>query len=70
MNFTNNIYIKIINDEKKFFNAKIYRNETATEIIVENGEITQIGTNLPACEEEIDLNGKLVLHLMLTRIYI
>ena len=43
--------------KKKFFNAKIYRNETATEIIVENGEITQIGTNLPACEEEIDLNA-------------
>ena len=61
--------------KKKFFNAKIYRNETATEIIVENGEITQIGTNLPACEEEIDLNGKLVLppyvdpHLHLDYVY-
>jgi len=27
----------------------------------ENGTITQIETNLPKCEEEIDLGGKLVL---------
>lgn len=33
--------------KKKFFNAKIYRNDTATEIIVEDGKISQIGTNLP-----------------------
>lgn len=26
----------------------------------ENGKITQTGTNLPKCEEEIDLGGKLV----------
>ena len=47
--------------KKKFFNAKIYRNSSASEIIVENGKITQIGTNLPKCDEEIDLNGKFVL---------
>ena len=47
--------------KKKFFNAKIYRNDTATEMIVENGKITQIGTSLPKCEEEIDLQGKLVM---------
>lgn len=47
--------------KKKFFNAKIYRHGTATEIVVEDGKITQVGTNLPTCEEEIDLDGKLVL---------
>ncbi|EGV42529.1 cytosine deaminase [Bizionia argentinensis JUB59] len=61
--------------KKKFFNAKIYRNEAATEMIVENGKITHIGTNLPKCDEEIDLNGKLVLppyvdpHLHLDYVY-
>jgi cytosine deaminase len=61
--------------KKKFFNAKIYRNEVATELMVENGKITQIGTNLPKCDEEIDLNGKLVLppyvdpHLHLDYVY-
>ena len=61
--------------KKKFFNAKIYRNDSATEMIVENGRITHIGTNLPNCDEEIDLNGKLVLppyvdpHLHLDYVY-
>ena len=61
--------------KKKFFNAKIYRNDEATEMIVENGKITQIGTNLPKCEDEIDLGGKLVLppyvdpHLHLDYVY-
>jgi cytosine deaminase len=61
--------------KKKFFNAKIYRNDAATEMIVEHGKITQIGTNLPKCEEEIDLGGKLVLppyvdpHLHLDYVY-
>ncbi len=61
--------------KKKFFNAKIYRNDEATEMIVENGKITQIGKNLPKCEEEIDLGGKLVLppyvdpHLHLDYVY-
>lgn len=61
--------------KKKFFNAKIYRNDTATEMIVENGKISQIGTDLPKCEEEIDLGGKLVMppyvdpHLHLDYVY-
>lgn len=61
--------------KKKFFNAKIYLDETATEMIVEDGKITQIGTDLPRCEEEIDLHGKLVLppyvdpHLHLDYVY-
>ncbi len=61
--------------KKKFYNAKIYRNDTATEMIVENGKITQIGTNLPKCDEEFDLNGKLVMppyvdpHLHLDYVY-
>ena len=61
--------------KKKFFNAKIYRNPNDTEIIVENGKITHIGTHLPSCEDEIDLNGKLVLppyvdpHLHLDYVY-
>lgn len=40
--------------KKKFFNAKIYRNDEATEMIVENGKINQIGKNLLKCDEEID----------------
>ncbi len=61
--------------KKKFFNAKIYRNDAATEMIVENGKITQIGTNLPKCDEEINLNGKLIMppyvdpHLHLDYVY-
>src|SRR5690554_5188048 len=61
--------------KKKFFNAKIYRNDTATEMVVENGKITQIGTNLPKCDEEIDLQGKLIMapyvdpHLHLDYVY-
>ena len=61
--------------KKKFFNAKLYRNEAANEMIIDNGKITQIGTNLPNCDEEIDLNGKLVLppyvdpHLHLDYVY-
>lgn len=61
--------------KKKFFNAKIYRNETASEIVVENGKIIEVGTNLAKCEEEINLHGKLVLppyvdsHLHLDYVY-
>jgi len=61
--------------KKKFFNAKVYRNDTATEMVVEDGKITQIGAELPQCEEEIDLGGKLVLppyvdpHLHLDYVY-
>lgn len=61
--------------KKKFYNARFYRNDTATEMIVENGKVSQIGTNLPKCEEEINLGGKLVLppyvdpHLHLDYVY-
>lgn len=61
--------------KKKFFNAKIYRNDAATEMIVEDGKITQIGSDLPQCDEEVDLHGKLVLppyvdpHLHLDYVY-
>ena len=60
---------------KKFINANIYRNEDATEILVEKGVITQIGKNLPKTEEEIDLKGRLVVppyvdaHLHLDYVY-
>ena len=60
---------------KKFINANIYRNEDATEILVEKGVITQIGKNLPMAEEEIDLKGRLVVppyvdaHLHLDYVY-
>lgn len=60
---------------KKFFNAKFYRHSTATEMVVEDGKIAQIGASLPKCDEEIDLNGKLVLppyvdpHLHLDYVY-
>ena len=61
--------------KKKFFNAKIYRNDSATEFIVKNGKISEIGTNLPSCEDEIDLQGKLIMppyvdpHLHLDYVY-
>lgn len=61
--------------KKKFFNAIIYRNDEATEFIVENGKISQMGNNLPTCKEEINLGGKLVLppyvdpHLHLDYVY-
>src|SRR5690554_3360177 len=60
---------------KKFINANIYRNEGATEILVEQGLITQIGKYLPMAEEEIDLKGRLVVlpyvdaHLHLDYVY-
>ena len=60
---------------KKFINANIYRNEDATEILVEKGVIKQIGKNLPMAEEEIDLKGRLVVppyvdaHLHLDYVY-
>ncbi len=45
---------------KKFINAKIYKNYEATEILVEDGKIKEIGNNLADCDEVIDLGGKLV----------
>lgn len=46
---------------KKFINAKIYKNDDATEILVEDGKIKEIGTNLADCDKVIDLEGKLVI---------
>ena len=45
---------------KKFFNAVIYGNDNATEILVDNGVIKAVGTNLGPADEEIDMSGKLV----------
>lgn len=60
---------------KKFINANIYRNSDATEILVENGAIRDIGTDLPSAEQTIDLKGRLVVppyvdaHLHLDYVY-
>ncbi|HET9066210.1 MAG TPA: cytosine deaminase [Gemmatimonadales bacterium] len=61
---------------KKFTNARIYRQHDATsEILVEKGVITQIGTNLPRADVEVDLQGRLVVppyvdaHLHLDYVY-
>lgn len=59
----------------KFTNANIYRNSDANEILVKDGIIEQLGKNLPAAEEEIDLKGRLVVppyvdsHLHLDYVY-
>ena len=45
---------------KKFTNAVIYGHQVASEILVENGVIRQIGHDLGPAEETIDLEGKLV----------
>lgn len=45
---------------KKFINANIYRNRDATEILVQNGVIQEIGKNLAPADEEIDLQSRLV----------
>lgn len=45
---------------KKFFNAVVYGTEDATEILVDNGVIKAVGTNLGPADEEIDMEGKLV----------
>lgn len=46
---------------KKFINAKIYKNDDATEILVQDGKIKEIGNNLIDCDDVIDLGGKLVI---------
>lgn len=59
----------------KFTNANIYRNSEANEILVKDGIIQQIGKNLLAAEEEIDLKGRLIVppyvdsHLHLDYVY-
>lgn len=45
---------------KKFINAVVYKHDTAKEILIEDGQILDIGSNLRNVEEVIDLQGKLV----------
>ena len=45
---------------KKFINAKIYRNDEASEILVDDGKIVEIGNSLADADEVIDLDHKLV----------
>lgn len=61
---------------KKFTNARIYRqHDQACEILVNKGVIEQIGNNLPAADEEVDVQGRLVVppyvdaHLHLDYVY-
>ena len=61
---------------KKFTNARIYRqHDELSEILVERGVIRQIGKDLPAADQEIDLKGRLVVppyvdaHLHLDYVY-
>ena len=59
----------------KFINANIYRNSEATEVLVKDGIIQQMGTDLPSADEVIDLKGRLVVppyvdsHLHLDYVY-
>jgi cytosine deaminase len=61
---------------KKFTNARIYRQHgEASEMLVDRGLFKQIGTGLPGADEEIDLQGRLVIppyvdpHLHLDYVY-
>ena len=46
---------------KKFINAKVYKSDEASEILVENGKFKAIGKDLGDADEVIDLGGRLVL---------
>lgn len=46
---------------KKFINAVIYKHDGASEILVEEGKIKAIGTNLGDADEVIDLGGRVVI---------
>lgn len=46
---------------KKFVNAVIYKHDGASEILVEDGKIKAIGTNLGDADEVIDLGGRVVI---------
>lgn len=46
---------------KKFINGNIYKNDGATEILVEDGKIKAIGADLGDADEIIDLGGRVVL---------
>ncbi len=61
---------------KKYTNARIYgQHEETSEILVDKGVIKQIGASLPKADEEIDLQGRLVVppyvdaHLHLDYVY-
>ncbi|MBB6018699.1 amidohydrolase family protein [Deinococcus radiopugnans] len=61
---------------KKFTQARIYRqHDEVNEILVDRGVIRQIGPHLPGADEEIDLQGRLVVppyvdaHLHLDYVY-
>jgi len=47
--------------KKKFINAKIYGHDDASEILVEDGKFVEFGNNLQGADEEIDLDGNLVI---------
>ncbi|MER2063560.1 MAG: amidohydrolase family protein [Alkalibacterium sp.] len=47
--------------KKKFINAKIYKHDGATELLVEDGTFAAIGTDLGEADETIDLKGRFVL---------
>lgn len=47
--------------KKKFVNAVVYKHDDASEILVEDGKIAAIGSNLAEADEVIDLGGRLVL---------
>lgn len=46
---------------KKFINAKIYKHDEASEILVEDGVFKAFGVDLDEADEVVDLHGKLVL---------
>lgn len=47
--------------KKKFINAKIYGHPSASEILVEDGKFLKFGKNLEKADQEIDLEGNLVI---------
>lgn len=47
--------------KKKFINAKIYGHPSASEILVEDGKFLKFGKNLEKADQEIDLDGNLVI---------
>lgn len=47
--------------KKKFINATIYKQDNASEILVEDGKFSAIGNNLGEADETVDLQGRFVL---------
>ena len=60
---------------KKYKNAHIYKQDGCQEILVDQGKIVKMGKHLESVDEEIDLNGRLVVppyvdpHLHLDYVY-